>query len=135
MKTCPICGARAFDDAEVCYGCLHRYEGADMGAPGPAVLTAPPEPAAPAVPAASPGPAVPVASPCASAPSGDAGWVVRFELPGYESVVDADGRAGFVVRFRPEAPCGPDERRRVVAARGTHARDAPAPRAAMPERS
>lgn len=26
MKTCPTCGARAFDDAEVCYGCLHRYE-------------------------------------------------------------------------------------------------------------
>ena len=25
MKTCPICGARAFDDAEVCYGCLHRF--------------------------------------------------------------------------------------------------------------
>lgn len=131
MKTCPICGARAFDDAEVCYGCLHRYEGADMGVPGPVAPVAPP---GPATPAASPGPAAPVASPCASAPSGDAGWVVRFELPGYESVVDADGRAGFVVRFRPEAPCGPDERRRAVVARGTHARDAPAPRAAMPER-
>ena len=26
MKTCPTCGARAFDDAEVCFGCLHRYE-------------------------------------------------------------------------------------------------------------
>lgn len=25
MKECPICGARAFDDAEVCYGCLHHY--------------------------------------------------------------------------------------------------------------
>lgn len=25
MKTCPTCGARAFDDAEVCFGCLHRY--------------------------------------------------------------------------------------------------------------
>ena len=25
MKTCPICGARAFDDADVCYGCLHRF--------------------------------------------------------------------------------------------------------------
>ena len=22
MKTCPTCGARAFDDAEVCFGCL-----------------------------------------------------------------------------------------------------------------
>lgn len=25
MKTCPVCGSGAFDDAEVCYGCLHRY--------------------------------------------------------------------------------------------------------------
>lgn len=25
MKTCPICHAVAFDDAEVCYGCLHRF--------------------------------------------------------------------------------------------------------------
>lgn len=25
MKTCPICEAKAFDDALVCYGCLHRF--------------------------------------------------------------------------------------------------------------
>lgn len=25
MKTCPVCGARAFDDAETCFGCLHRF--------------------------------------------------------------------------------------------------------------
>ena len=25
MKTCPICHAVAFDDAETCYGCLHRF--------------------------------------------------------------------------------------------------------------
>ena len=31
MKSCPICGARAFDDAAVCYGCLHRF--ADEEAP------------------------------------------------------------------------------------------------------
>ena len=24
MKTCPVCAARSFDDAEVCYGCLYR---------------------------------------------------------------------------------------------------------------
>ena len=29
MKTCPVCGARAFDDAAVCYGCMHRF--ADEG--------------------------------------------------------------------------------------------------------
>ena len=25
MKTCPVCKARTFDDAEVCYGCMHRF--------------------------------------------------------------------------------------------------------------
>ena len=25
MKECPICGARAFDDARICYGCLYRF--------------------------------------------------------------------------------------------------------------
>lgn len=25
MKVCPVCRAKAFDDAEVCYGCLHRF--------------------------------------------------------------------------------------------------------------
>lgn len=28
MKACPVCHARTFDDAEVCYGCMHRYEDA-----------------------------------------------------------------------------------------------------------
>ena len=27
MKVCPVCHARAFDDAEVCYGCMHRFSG------------------------------------------------------------------------------------------------------------
>ena len=32
MKTCPICHAKAFDDAETCYGCLHRFgESAAVG--------------------------------------------------------------------------------------------------------
>ncbi len=26
MKTCPICNAKAFDDMDVCYGCLHRFD-------------------------------------------------------------------------------------------------------------
>lgn len=26
MKTCPVCRAVAFDDALVCYGCLHRFD-------------------------------------------------------------------------------------------------------------
>lgn len=25
MKTCPICNAVTFDDADICFGCLHRY--------------------------------------------------------------------------------------------------------------
>lgn len=29
MKTCPVCQAKAFDDALVCYGCLHRYDDLD----------------------------------------------------------------------------------------------------------
>lgn len=38
MKTCPICGAVAFDDAGTCFGCLHRFEagGGDVPAPAPA---------------------------------------------------------------------------------------------------
>lgn len=27
MKVCPTCQAVAFDDASVCYGCLHRFDG------------------------------------------------------------------------------------------------------------
>lgn len=26
MKTCPVCKSGAFDDAEVCYGCLHQFK-------------------------------------------------------------------------------------------------------------
>lgn len=25
MKTCPVCKSGAFDDAKVCYGCLHQF--------------------------------------------------------------------------------------------------------------
>ena len=25
MKVCPVCGARAFDDAKTCFGCLHSF--------------------------------------------------------------------------------------------------------------
>lgn len=31
MKVCPVCHARTFDDADVCYGCMHRYEGEQPG--------------------------------------------------------------------------------------------------------
>ena len=26
MKSCPVCKARCFDDMEICYGCMHRFE-------------------------------------------------------------------------------------------------------------
>ena len=26
MKTCPVCKARCFDDMDICYGCMHRFE-------------------------------------------------------------------------------------------------------------
>lgn len=34
MKTCPVCQAGTFDDAQVCYGCLYRFttDGADLPA-------------------------------------------------------------------------------------------------------
>ncbi|OUO92123.1 hypothetical protein B5F40_01985 [Gordonibacter sp. An230] len=31
MKVCPVCHARAFDDAEVCFGCLHRFGASEPG--------------------------------------------------------------------------------------------------------
>ena len=35
MKTFPICHAGAFDDAQICYGCLYRFSDED-----PAITTA-----------------------------------------------------------------------------------------------
>ena len=26
MKVCPVCKAIAFDDATICYGCLHQFK-------------------------------------------------------------------------------------------------------------
>lgn len=34
MKVCPVCGAKAFDDAAVCYGCLHRFGSDDLAPVG-----------------------------------------------------------------------------------------------------
>ena len=33
MKTCPVCQAGAFDDAEVCFGCLYRFKDEDGAGP------------------------------------------------------------------------------------------------------
>lgn len=40
MKTCPVCGARCFDDMEVCYGCLHDFTREDASPAGQAVASA-----------------------------------------------------------------------------------------------
>ena len=122
MKTCPTCGARAFDDAEVCFGCLHRYEEEPVR-PNVAMPTMPSSPGTGHCPTLRPkaAPAEPKAP-----PRDGAGWTVRFELPGYAPVMEADGReGGVVVRFQPsdEAGGAGDGGRRVP--RGTHARDAP----------
>lgn len=50
MKVCPVCSARCFEDMEVCYGCMHRFEEKpDSASEGTATaplarLTAVPEP-------------------------------------------------------------------------------------------
>lgn len=50
MKVCPICKARCFDDMEVCYGCMHRFDFEDEEPLIPAAeeeIGTFPEPAAP----------------------------------------------------------------------------------------
>lgn len=37
MKECPVCGARCFDDMEVCYGCLHDFSREDTSPIGQVV--------------------------------------------------------------------------------------------------
>lgn len=32
MKTCPICSAIAFDDQEICFGCLHSFKKDELSA-------------------------------------------------------------------------------------------------------
>lgn len=76
MKTCPVCGARCFDDMDVCYGCMHRF-GPGGAAPAPQAATvfgqaanpvahqsAPSDPSASSAPSATapPGQSAPVAS-------------------------------------------------------------------------
>lgn len=95
MKTCPICSAKAFDDAAVCYGCLHRFREEACKATdevrqmpsGIDVLQTPPQTAAPA------GATGELLSPDQAGksvvttpnvlPFDQRGWVVRFEFPGF----------------------------------------------------
>lgn len=149
MKTCPICGARAFDDAEVCFGCLYRY-GEEPAEPRPKVAapvamppSTPPPGAGGRCPAMRPeglsgdlargragceaSPSAPAKQRPAAPPRDGAGWTVRFELPGYAPTVESTGReGGLVVRFQPEGAVRAEGVGRERVLRGTHARDAPA---------
>ena len=31
MKVCPVCQLKCFDDMEICYGCMHRFDQAQDG--------------------------------------------------------------------------------------------------------
>lgn len=61
MKTCPVCHASTFDDAKVCYGCMHRFgedeepQGRVGGNGMPSLRDAPSE--------KDPAPALPLAEP------------------------------------------------------------------------
>ena len=42
MKICPVCKSRCFDDMQVCYGCMHRFD-AEEPEQNPAMDAAPSE--------------------------------------------------------------------------------------------
>lgn len=99
MKECPICKAVAFDDAQVCYGCLHRFEpgegamridgGCGQGSAG----GAPPAPASPPAPQAV----------SLSVPASDI--VVRIEVVGAAMEVGASGESSAASRLGAERAC------------------------------
>ena len=43
MKICPVCHAKAFDDAKICFGCLHDYSSASKQTPLATTPETPPE--------------------------------------------------------------------------------------------
>lgn len=140
MKTCPICGAGAFDDATTCFGCLHRYdEPSATCAPLAHRLAGPPlEVARPAEAVRS---VVDSHSVLGAAPAvtrtirrEESGWVVQFELPGLIQggceafrVDPASARetCDLLVRFQPTVPDAPgraDGAAELRPLRGSHAR-------------
>lgn len=87
MKTCPVCNERSFDDAEVCYGCLHRFGEGDR-APAPCMPSAPSERAA--LDRREDEQAKPAGCDDARAPTGmrASELVVRIELPGFVTAIE-----------------------------------------------
>ncbi|WP_283169748.1 hypothetical protein [Curtanaerobium respiraculi] len=47
MKICPVCKARCFDDMDVCFGCMHRFDDDEETGQG--------EPTGPGVPSSEDG--------------------------------------------------------------------------------
>lgn len=110
MKTCPVCHARAFDDAQMCFGCLHRFDepsqpvatarpvGRPQPAPCPFSGGKPDGPAVRTAPRVR-GDASSAAPRLEGPPLDGLGWVVRFEFPGCASVEEVQGGAAHVVRI------------------------------------
>lgn len=40
MKTCPVCNATVFDDMDICYGCMHRFDDSEAAANMASPITA-----------------------------------------------------------------------------------------------
>ncbi len=91
MKTCPVCAAKAFDDAEVCYGCLHRFEEGEARASiAEGSAERPSDVARDVVEKGVATPPEPAAIPFAPIVAAPGGWVMRVEfccgapLPAFE---------------------------------------------------
>ena len=70
MKTCPICQAATFSDADVCFGCLHRFEDGEPASDPPAQTEKPD----------SQPPAFFIRLSPASDPSGEIAWTCSVDL-------------------------------------------------------
>lgn len=102
MRECPVCKAVAFDDARICYGCLHRFEdgvGIEEPPTDPVVLTgslgkAEKDPPVAARPAGGAKPAIGVKPGDCADPGRESGtWSVRIEFSGLPSRFDGMGMA------------------------------------------
>lgn len=113
MRECPVCKAIAFDDAEICYGCLYRFEehgAAETPSTGAGSLTGSLEKGVAPSPASSPVPESAVgqqrgstsvifaADPLDACPADgsshacDRGmWAMRIEFSGFPSRFDGMG--------------------------------------------
>lgn len=80
MKTCPVCGARCFDDMDVCYGCMHRF-GPGGAAPAPQAATVFGQAANPVAHQSAPSDSSASSAPNAAAPPGQSAPAVSSAPP------------------------------------------------------